>query len=194
MKRRLLALVTATIMILGSTCTVFAADSTTITESSDSNSAEIELVVEIDSTFTVGIPISADIDAATGQGSYQVAVKGDIDPRYKLIVAPVDGYTDGDGDTTGNINFLLKDQSNLLAPKDDLVVNITSTKTEFICTDINPDADIMVDYTLAIQDGKLSAGTWNGTIKYNISLELIDNGVQQTNVDDGTVSGNDASV
>lgn len=169
----LLALVAGMIMLFGGTMTVSAEDYTNITEESTDNSAEIELNIEIDSTFTVGIPISTDIDE-NGVGAYQVSVKGDIDPRYKLVVAPVDGYTDADGDTTGNVNFLLKDQSNLLAPKDDVVVNITGAKTEFICTDVNLETETLVDYTLNVQEGqKLSAGVWNGVIKYTISLELI---------------------
>ena len=169
----LLALVLSMVMLVGGSITVLAEDYTNITEESVDNSAEIELNIEIDSTFTVGIPISTDINEE-GVGQYQVSVKGDIDPRYKLVVAPVDGYTSTDGDTTENVNFLLKDQSNLLAPKDDVVVNITGAKTEFICTDVNLETETLVDYTLNVQEGqKLSAGVWSGTIKYNISLELI---------------------
>lgn len=190
--RLLLSLVLCMSMLIGGVMSVSATDYTNITEESTESSAQIELNIEIDSTFTVGIPISADIDSATGQGAYQVSVKGDIDPRYKLVVAPVDGYTSTDGDTTENINFLLSDTSNALAPKADVIVGITGAKTEFICTDITPDSEILVDYSLTVQEGKLSAGTWGGTIKYTISLEPIDNGVQQASVD--TVSGNDAST
>ena len=105
--RLLLSLVLCMSMLIGGVMSVSATDYTNITEESTESSAQIELNIEIDSTFTVGIPISADIDSATGQGAYQVSVKGDIDPRYKLVVAPVDGYTSTDGDTTENINFLL---------------------------------------------------------------------------------------
>lgn len=159
--------------VMGSSLTAMAADTTDITNSSENKSAEIELVVEIDSSFTVGIPIKADLDKKTGQGSYNVTLSGDLDPRYKLVVAPVDSYTQELGDTTTNVNFLLKDKASTLNPKSDIVVDITPGKTEFICTDITPDVSTTITNTMAVSSGKLSAGKWQGVIKYSISLELI---------------------
>jgi len=172
LKKLVLGVLCAT-MIMGSSLTAMAADTTDITDSSENKSAEIELTVEIDSSFTVGIPIKADLDKKTGEGSYNVTVSGDLDPRYKLVVAPVDTYTQELGDTTSNINFLLKDKASTLNPKSDIVVDITPGKTEFISTDINLTDTTTITNTMAVSSGKLSAGKWQGVIKYSISLELI---------------------
>lgn len=172
LKKLALGILCAT-MVMGSSLTAMAAGTTDITDSSENKSAQIELTVEIDSSFTVGIPIKADLDKKTGEGSYNVTVLGDLDPRYKLVVTPVDTYTQELGDNTTDVNFLLKDKASTLNPKSDIVVGLTPGKTEFICTDINPDTATTVANTMAVSSGKLSAGKWQGVIKYSISLELI---------------------
>lgn len=172
MKKKLFATLLTTCLLISSHLTVFA-ETTDITESSVDKTAQIELNIEINSTFTVGIPISAEIDPSTGTGTYDVSVMGDIDPRYKLVVTPVDTYTSTDGDATSDINFLLKDTTTVLNPKEDIVVNILPGQTEFICTDINLETPVTINNSLQITSGKLSAGTWEGTMKYSISLELL---------------------
>ena len=189
-----LALIAGCFILFSNPEEVHASSTTDITESTQVKQAEIDLNVQVDSTFTIGIPIETDIDEKTGTGSYQISVKGDIDPRYKLVVAPVDEYTTALGDTTANINFLLKDKANALSPKDDLVVNIISDKIEFICTDINPDTETLVNTSLSLADGKLTAGIWQGTIRYEISLILIDAGAGAA-IDngEGSASSGDAT-
>lgn len=135
---------------------------------------EIEVSAEVNSQFTVGIPISASINKETGQGTYKTSVAGDLDSRYKLVVKPIDGYTTELGDTTENINFLLEDQSDSVNKKDSVVVDLTVGKTEFVYTDINLETPVEITNTMNVSEGELSAGEWKGVIKYSISLEEIE--------------------
>lgn len=147
------------------------AATTDITNTSGSSHAEVQVTSSKNSTFTVGLPVSAELGPTTGTGYYQIQVKGDIDSQHKLVVKPVDKYTAEDGDLTSNYNFILKNETNTDAHKDDIIVTITPTKTEFVFSEINPTTPVNVNTTL--QANSLGAGSWKGIIEYNISLEDI---------------------
>lgn len=111
MKKKFLTLLLTSVLCLTTSLGVCAAETTEVTNNSENNTANIAVEVEVASVFSVGIPTQAQISSETNKGNFQLSIKADLDPRYKLTVVAADGYKAEDGDTTGKTNFLLKDES-----------------------------------------------------------------------------------
>lgn len=167
--------------IFFSPLSVFAEDITQLDD--NDTSAEITIEANISSVFTVGLPVSVNIDPNTGKGNYNILIKGDIDPNFELIVTPVDGYTSLDGDDTDNINLLLKyvPQKSILFPqKDNIIIDVLQEKTNLLSSELSLDSTYSLPFEL-IAKSKITAGLWKGVLQYNVSIKPTAPGLYDKN-------------
>ena len=169
MKKKLFTAAVVMSSLLLNSMPVFASN-TVITNNTaeDSRSADVEVDLEIGSRFEVAIPIKVTLNSS-GNGSYTIRVKGDLDPRYNLSVVP----TDGD-DTLDGIQMTITEQ-NRVTP-DSVLVDVAhaGNKTTFVSSELNMDSYLDTACTLSLHEGEtLHPGLWKGTLSYNISLNEI---------------------
>lgn len=166
-KKIALTLVT-TLSIMGSSMAVLAEDV------EQEGTASVPVTVNVDSTFKVSLPASIDVTKANPSKEYEIKVVAGLDPKYKLVVAPVDGYTQEQGDTTTDINLLLKDAYTGEKKKADVLATITAAKTEITADIENLDTTgTTLTHTLSVNPSDLSAGEWKGALNYSISITPI---------------------
>lgn len=164
MKKRTLPKILTSALIasfLISSLGVYAKDYT----NDDVTGAEVKVKADVGSTFTVGIPTSVILNPQTGTGNFNISIKGDLDAAYRLIVAPTDKYASKDG-----VNILLKDNKASGDRKNNIIVDITQSKTEFFYNEINPVTPITQNVVLQA-DSEITAGQWESVLEYNISLK-----------------------
>jgi len=136
------------------------------TSMSNSGTAQIEAEVVIGSSFTVGLPTSVALDSTSGVGGYDIAIKGDIDPMYQLMVAPKDEVDSVDG-----TNFNLEKQGVFDKNPEVITMEVEDPKTVFSYDDVNPDTETLVHCNLKPASGQsVRPGKWKGTLTYDIQL------------------------
>ena len=120
---------------------------TPIAEDSNSN---CDVYAELGSEFKVTIPKKIVLDGALKKGTYQVTVEGDIAGLEIVNVIPDSAVT--------------------LSSKDkaDVIGTIAQDKTEWTYNEILSDNKILGNGE--IDANKITAGSWNGTFNFNISL------------------------
>lgn len=148
---------------LSAAFSVKAADTEVVSNSGTSN---VDVSMDVPSTFSVLIPKKIVLDGATGSATYQIGIKGDIDTDERVRVAPSD-------------TMLLTHES-----KPSLQANVSQMRTIWTYDDLM--LTNVYDYTSGtISVSGKTAGTYTGTLMFNISLMREDG----TIVDEGTGSG-----
>ena len=153
-------------MFVASTMVTYAADVT------EEGTSDVPVTVNVSSEFRVSLPASIELTKSQPSKDYDIKVVADLDPRYKIVVAPVDCYTAEQGDTTSNSNLLLKDTVTGVTPKADIIATIAATSTE-VTADISDlsTTGVILTHTISVNPDDLTAGTWTGTMKYSITLD-----------------------
>lgn len=165
-KNKILTAVMAGTMMMGSVLPVCAAQ----TEDQGVNQAEIgesgatratDVLYTQSSTFSVVIPKTIVLDAASKDSAYTVKVSGDISSDKKVTVAPQDALTDISG-----INFYMVDQATAGTKKADVQADVTQDVVDWTSAEVT---------ATTTKDGKvaaptITAGNWKGTFNFNIAL------------------------
>lgn len=123
----------------------------------ESRSESVAVYATQASTYCVVIPKTIILDGDTGVGEYQVGVKGDISGSQSVSVIPVSQMTltqQGKEPITALISQKSYGSSG-------------EEKTQWTCSEIN-----LSEYTLqsGFIEAELSAGSWNGTFDFTITL------------------------
>lgn len=142
---------------------------TVINDTDDENSAQTELDVIVGSQFTVAIPTVVALDSHA-KGSFNVIVKGDLDPRYHLTIEPT-GTKNGT-----SYSFMLRQGNN---PTDTsqryMNMKTTTEKTRFDYDEINLTDEYTTEYIIshatATDNQIIEAGKWTGLLTFKISLD-----------------------
>jgi len=117
--------------------------------SKDDNS-NCDVYAEIGSEFKVTIPKHITLDGATKKGTYNVSVEGDIAGKETIKVIPDEAVTLSSKDKT------------------DVIGTIAQDKTKWSYNEILSDNKVLGNGL--IDANKITAGAWNGTFNFNISL------------------------
>ena len=117
--------------------------------SKDDNS-NCDVYAEIGSEFKVTIPKHITLDGATKKGTYNISVEGDIAGKETIKVVPEEAVT--------------------LSSKDkaDVIGTIAQDKTKWSYNEILSNNKILGNGL--IDANKITAGAWNGTFNFNVSL------------------------
>ena len=154
----------------------YASTTNQITEINNRDNSDVIIQSEKNSSFSIGLPVSCTLDPSTGRGEYQISVKGDIDVHNQLKIKLIDKYTVENGDTTNNYNFFLTNKTANNNKKEDVLVTINMDKSLFDYDELSYDTSSVIHVSL--ESEKLSAGTWEGIIEYNITL--IEKNISET--------------
>lgn len=140
-----------------------AADSNEVTSATTS---DVGVSMDVPSTFSVLIPKKIILNGGTGEAVYQIGVKGDIDGNEVIKVIP-----------PASVEMVNPNKTNITA-------SVYQSKTEWAFGDITNDAYAYAGGKVTASD--VSAGTYEGTLSFTISLEDGAGNV----VDPGTVDEN----
>lgn len=172
MKLKVLPVLCAAVLLTTTT-----AHAGTITESDlvdNSKDVDVKVTAEISSTFTVSLPATIELTNCTYSGS--VGVKGDIDSGHNVYVEPSANITmhDVSARPEGTLGY------EGFTHKDPVVGTVSQMETAWDYTILSSgassgnftydDATQYYNTNLTITTPKLSAGNWEGTLTYNISL------------------------
>ena len=149
---------------------------------------ECEVNVEVSGGFTVTIPKKISLSGSDFKGEYEVTVKGDIGGTESVKVIPAPARTE-EVTNHGSVDFAEGTFYMLQDPKDPVLTGVKQTDTEFDSAELavmdsgDPSVNIgttvtgsiFADGTLqgdnGVADvGKLTAGAWEGTFDFQISL------------------------
>jgi hypothetical protein len=157
--------VCCSLLVIGSSMVVFAEDQSTSKE----EDMTTNVTYEEEGTYSAIIPktIVLGVDEGDASATYTVIVSGDIPSTKMVYVAPIDGIANNDND---DIDFYLKDQ-NTSAAKDDVVAKITQTKTYWNFKEVSGEG---TSTNGTITASNISAGSWQGTFSFKISLHSHD--------------------
>ena len=127
-------------------------------EVTDTASETAKVYATRTSSFSVIVPKTITLDGTTKQGTYQVAVKGDLSGGQTLTVTSPD-------------SFLLYEQGTTDV-KNGVVAEVYGAKTSWTCQEIQADTYDGTGTTTGIinADG-ISAGSWKGTFDLTICCE-----------------------
>lgn len=156
MKKKILALLLSSICILGGT-SVYAED-TTITASSDTQSANVNVSIDKPETWSVLVPknitlsVSGD-DNTAESGTQDIIVNGDLYGGKTLTL---------DIPSTFNLQST-QETSNTLAVR---VNTLNNTSKSFTSDVLHENKDSKYQFNLSASDIKV--GTWTGTMTVNI--------------------------
>lgn len=151
MKRIATALLASTIMMSSAfTCMPLAEDTTQTTSQAGTQSATV--TYHQDSTFTVSIPKTITLGTSK-TATYNVNVKGDINGNQTIVVKP--DATVAMSDANG---------------KSDVTATITQTKTNFSMAEASANSGAGTSTTGDVSATDLTAGSWTGTLNFNISV------------------------
>lgn len=167
-KVRLLSLSLITTLICSLVPGVAASKYTTSSEKkeydsviSDSNSS-CDVYVEIGSNFRITIPKEIVLDGTTKEGSYLVCVEGDIAGMEVVKVVPED-----------TVKLYSTDKAEVIG-------NISQDKTKWFCDEILDDNIVIGKGT--IEADAITAGSWNGSFNFNISINEVSPLMLSTNI------------
>lgn len=164
--KSLLSLTLAGVMITGMISPILA----TVEETQNTSASETlatDVYYNQESNFEVIVPKKVDL-GADKISNYTVSVSGDISSDETIVVIP---------DKT----FFMKDKSGKTLIKDDVEATVVQDKTQWIFNEFETTANG------TISAPTLTAGKWEGSFKFNISLES--NTVKVVSITDA--SGND---
>ena len=149
-------------MLMGSAMPVFATD--TQTTSNETDTKEVEVTYNQSASYQVTIPKVITLDS-NKTSKYSVKVSGDIPSDKNVYVAPEDAISQ-----TNEIDFYMKDQSTKNA-KEDVVATVTQNKDTWDFEDV---ANGVEETNNAISATNLTAGNWKGTFNFNINLKDVE--------------------
>ena len=152
MKRIATALLASTIMMSSLTCMPLAEDTTQTTSQTGVQSTTV--TYRQDSTFTVSIPKTITLDSSK-TATYNVNVKGDIAGDDIIVVKPDKTVTMSDSNG-----------------KSDVTATITQQKTDFTMSDLKANSGEGNSTTGTVSATDLTAGSWTGTLNFDISLNM----------------------
>lgn len=142
---------------------------------STNDTAECEVYAELGTEFRVIIPKKITLSGSSKSGSYTVDVEGDIGGTDTVKVVPEESFT---LTSTG-----LADQ----------IAKVSQDKTAWSWNEILPDSKTIGNGSISASG--ITAGSWNGSFWFNISLEDNSSETQSTltlSVDDVALGTNDS--
>jgi len=111
-------------------------------------------------SFMVSVPKTIVLDTKTKSADYNITVKGGIENRTEVVVAPKDNISNVDG-----VNFYMSDKS--IHQKKDVVANVTQESTEWSALEVT-ESGTTKKGTISAQD--ISYGDWSGNLIFMIKL------------------------
>lgn len=130
-----------------------AVDSSTATNETGSHSVDVYATQA--STYSVKIPKTIILDGTNGNGAYKVSVKGNISGNQTVKVIPATTFT-------------LSEVATVDA-KADVTATVSQTKTAWTTSEIT--AADWSSQNGTISAPAISAGSWNGTFGFTVSIE-----------------------
>lgn len=145
--KKFFSLVLASVMVLSTSVVTAFAENTE--EFTTTGSAEVPVIVDVESSFTVTIPKSITVDGSTGLTNYQIKVSGDIKFNEYIKVAPNSSQI--------RLSTVGKESMNASVYQRDNSVYSADLTDEVILEG-------------SITANNLTAGTWEGSLSFDISL------------------------
>lgn len=152
--KNVLAVAMAAAVAVGALAPIYAEVKEYETYTTNTPKAECVVTYTQDSTFSVTIPKTVELDSSKTQ-DYNVTVVGDIASNEKITVVP-------------DASFLMEDQSGASVLKDDVTATVTQAKQEFVYSEISGEG-MTTGGNIDAKD--LTAGSWKGKFNFAISLE-----------------------
>lgn len=117
----------------------------------------------IQSSFTVSIPVTANIDAVAKTATVTYGAKAQIESGYAISIVP----------TTDKVEMKYTSNNVLNIKKNSVNADLVVHKKNWLCDELQNNPGSFIYSTAELNAPDLTAGTWEGTVQWAIELSPV---------------------